>query len=56
MDIRAYGVAEMSGDELRHVTGGESLWYYIGYGIGWVAGAFTSFAADPENGQWMNTA
>lgn len=39
MDIRAYDVTELSAGELQNVVGGESLWYYIGYGIGWMAGA-----------------
>ena len=38
MDVRAYQVAEMSPEELQRVGGGETFWYYIGYGIGYFAG------------------
>jgi hypothetical protein len=28
----------LSTEELQRVGGGESLWYYVGYGIGYLAG------------------
>jgi hypothetical protein len=38
MDIRAYQVTELSAEELQTVAGGESFWYYVGYGIGFLFG------------------
>jgi bacteriocin-like protein len=51
MDVRAYNVTELSADELQTVTGGESFWYYIGYAIGYLAGAA---AAAEEAGACVN--
>ncbi len=46
MDVRAYRVAELSPEELQAVGGGETLWYYVGYGIGYFVGMFAAAPLD----------
>jgi len=46
MDVRAYRVAELSHEELQAVGGGETLWYYVGYGIGYFVGMFENAPLD----------
>jgi hypothetical protein len=36
------GLQELSVEEAEAINGGESLWFWIGYGIGYVAHAISS--------------
>lgn len=55
MEIRTYNVTELSADELQRVTGGESLWYYVGFAIGFVAGSLEAWGEGAAQWAEMNT-
>ena len=35
------GLEGLAETEERVIDGGESLWYWVGYGAGWVSGLFS---------------
>lgn len=49
MDLRTYDVNELSGEEMEGISGGRSLWYYVGYAIGGAVGTFLEVA------EWLGT-
>jgi hypothetical protein len=50
-------VQVLSAEEATAIIGGESLWYWIGYGIGYVTHVITSASGSQTSGQQaMNAA
>ena len=47
MNMQAYGVNELSAEEMQGISGGRSIWYYVGYAIAAVECALA------EAGKWL---
>jgi hypothetical protein len=51
------GLEELSLEEAKSITGGESLWYWLGYGVGYFSYTVTRPNGEQSAGQnLMNTA
>ena len=45
------GLKELSKEETRTIIGGESLWYWIGYGLGYTGYILTHLSGEQSAGQ-----